>query len=116
MKLYPPAGSTQVSVRGVTIYVDADGAVNVPNEVMDDMISCGCTIDKPVVMTQAQKANQTKAQLKAQKSYDDAVLTRDGARQALFQLEGRGDVTATANAAAALATAETAVTELGAGL
>lgn len=107
MKLYLPAGSTQASCRGMTLTADADGAIDVNLDVLQDLLDCGCTTTTPAApLTPKQQKVADKIQAAAQSDYDTSVKMRDDARAELFSLEGRGDVEAVKDAGAALESAE----------
>ena len=113
MKLYIPVGSTQISYRGMTIDADADGAVSVPIESKDELISVGCTEHPVKPISKDQKFAQTKTKEKVRSDLVDAETVRDKARDALFAVEGRGDANAVKSARATLEAAEYAVNEAG---
>lgn len=117
MKVYIPQGTTEVSVRGMTMKAEADGSIEVPHEVAQELASVGCSFAphaKPLTKDQQTAADKAKASARA--SYDKAVVARDAARTSLFETEGRGDNTATKEAKAKLDQAEAIVAELGAKL
>ena len=117
MKVYVPQGSTEVSVRGMTMKAEVDGSIEVSHEVAQELKSVGCSFvphAKPLTKDQQASADKTKAS--ARLSYDNAVVARDAARSDLFETEGRGDNKATKDAKAKLDRAEANVVELGAKL
>lgn len=113
MKLYVPAGSTQISYRGMNIDADADGSISVPAESKDELMSVGCTESPVKPASKDQKAAQTKSNDKVQNDLVEAETARNKARDALFAVEGRGDTEAVDAALATLDAAESAVNEAG---
>ena len=129
MKIYAPIGSTQASARGITLTVEADGSLEVPHDVAQDLISGGFTIEPPVQIEpsapltkwQQTKADKEAADLAAAAAIELATKeqaladAKDAAAAALAAYqdsEGRGDVEVTEAARAASDAAAAAVKAL----
>ena len=110
MKIYVPSGSTEVSARGMVMKTAADGSVDVSADIVQDLISVGCTLEAPEKPPTAWKtAADDKAKDKVKKAQEGALKARDEARAALFEVEGRGNIKAVTDAQAVLDAAQAAV-------
>lgn len=101
MKMYAPNEVSAVSVRGMQLPIDADGSVDVPFDVADELRSHGFTPEAPAKpLTPKEKSAADKAKAAAAKAYDDALAVLKTAQDVLADTEGRGDEKKTSSAQA----------------